>query len=109
MVMQSVSIVKVKAPLKPLLKSPGGTISDTTPTYKFSPVWKATKYQFRVYKGTATTPVYTIDVAASACSTGWCINTPTKALAKAGYTWQARAYVGGAWKAWSAKKAFTIK
>ena len=109
MEMYAVSIVKIKAPTVPMLKLPANTITDKTPTFKFSPVWKATNYQFRVYKGTSTTPVYTLTVAPSACSTGWCVKTPATTLQLANYTWQARAYVGGVWKAWSAKKAFTIK
>ena len=106
----SVSIVNLKAATTtvPVLKAPVGTITDKTPTYKFTPVKNATKYQFRTYKGTATTPVYTIDVASSACTTTVCTKTPTAALVLASYKWQARAYVGGVWKAWSAKKAFTV-
>jgi hypothetical protein len=111
MTMQSVSIVNLASPASPvpILKAPLGTITDTTPTYKFTTVAGATKYQFRTYQGTSTTPVYTINVASSACTSTICKKTPTTALAYASYKWQARAYVGGVWKAWSGKKAFKVE
>ena len=110
MVMQSVSIVNLKAAATyvPVLKAPVGTITDKTPDYKFTPVKGAIKYQFRTFKGTSKVPVYTIDVPASACTTTLCTKTPTTALVLATYKWQARAYVGGVWKAWSATKGFTV-
>jgi hypothetical protein len=43
------------------------------------------------------------------CSNSWCEVTPTKLLPKGDYTWQARAYVNGKWRAWSAKMPFTDK
>ena len=110
MEMWSVSIVNLLPTTSnvPVLKAPLGTITDKTPTYKFTPVKNATKYQFRTYKGTSTTPLYTIDVPSSACTSTLCSMTPTTALVLASYKWQARAYVGGAWKAWSATKGFTV-
>lgn len=88
--------------------SPAGTITDKTPTYKWTKVAKATKYQFWVYKGTSTTPLYKYDVSNTACGTTYCTKTPTTSLALASYKWKARAYVGGVWKAWSPLKSFTI-
>ena len=109
MQMYGVSIVKVTPPAAPVLVAPMKTIRDTTPTYKFSPVWKGARYQVRVFKGMDTKSFYTAGAYKSICASGWCKLTPTKVLPAGVYTWQARAYVNGVWQAWSTKGKFTIK
>jgi hypothetical protein len=109
MTMYGVSMVKVKAQFKPVLVSPNGKIYDKTPTYKFSQVWKGRKYQVRLFKGDETSSFYTVPVSLTMCSNSWCEVTPTKLLPKGDYTWQARAYVNGKWRAWSARMPFTVK
>jgi hypothetical protein len=49
-------------------------------------------------------------VAAGACGAvvGKCSNTPTNVLPAGAHTWKVRAFIGGAWKAFSAPKAFTV-
>lgn len=108
MTMQSVSIVNLSAsnPIVPVLVSPSGTITDRTPTFKWKVVPNATKYQFQAYRGT--TLLYTKTVLASACGSTYCTNTPTTTLAYAAHKWRARAYIGGAWKAYSPYKNFTV-
>jgi subtilisin family serine protease len=88
--------------------TPSGTVSDTTPTFTWTRVTGATSYQFSVYQGA--TLKYTKTVASSACGSNAtnCVNTPTNVLAQAAHTWKVRAYVGGAWKTFSASKSFTV-
>jgi len=91
---------------KPLL--PSGTISDTTPIYKWSTVTGATQYSFSAYKGT--TLIYSKTVASSACGSDplSCYYQPTNVLSSGAYTWKVRAFVGGVWKAYSSSKSFTV-
>jgi len=95
-------------PTVPTPVAPSGTITDTTPTFKWTKIKNATKYEFRVYKGTSTSALWTKTAYGSDCGTTYCTKTITTALTAASYKWQARAYVNGAWKAWSAKKSFTV-
>ncbi|MCJ7723061.1 MAG: hypothetical protein MUP03_02910, partial [Anaerolineales bacterium] len=89
------------------LIQPNGTINDKTPAYKWTSVSGATKYQIQVYQGA--TKVFSKDYTSSACSGGTCSGTPTNTLAYKAYKWQARAYIGGAWKPWSAWMNFTVE
>jgi hypothetical protein len=98
---QSFTITNIPTP-----QSPSGKITDTTPTFKWTKISGATQYQFAVYKGS--TPKYTKTVASSACGTSTCSNTPTTTLSAGAYKWKVRAYVGGAWKTYSAYKSFTV-
>jgi hypothetical protein len=86
--------------------SPSGTISDKTPTYTWTKVTGATQYRYQLVKGT--TIVYTKIVSSSACGTSTCSNTPTTTLSYAAYKWRVQAYVGGAWKTYSAYESFTV-
>lgn len=108
MLMQSVSIVNLAAsnPTVPVLVSPAGTVTDTTPIFKWKKVTGATQYRFQVYQGT--TLKYTKTVPSSACGTTYCTNTPATVLAYAAHKWRAQAYIGGAWKTYSAYKNFTV-
>jgi hypothetical protein len=86
--------------------SPNGTITDKTPTYKWSRVTGATKYRIQVYQGAI--KVFSKDYTSTACSGSTCSGTPANTLAYKNYKWQARAYIGGAWKPWSAWMNFTV-
>jgi aqualysin 1 len=86
--------------------SPAGTISDRTPTYKWTVSNGATKYQIEVYRGA--TRVATAVVGSAVCNASTCLRTLPDPLAFATHTWRVRAFIGGAWKAWSALKKFTI-
>ena len=89
--------------------APGGTISDTTPTFTWSRVTGATQYQFAVYTGsTLAYPAKTVLSSACGSSATNCSSTPTNVLSYAAHTWKVQAYVGGAWKSYSALKSFTI-
>jgi C1A family cysteine protease len=90
----------------PVLVSPSGTITDTTPTFTWKKVTDATQYRFQVYQGT--TLKYTKTVSSSACGTTNCTDTPTTVLSLAAHKWRAQAYVGGVWKTYSAYKNFTV-
>ncbi len=92
----------------PSPQSPSGTITDTTPTFKWTRISGATQYQFAVYK--SSTLKYSKTVASGSCgsSSTTCSNTPTTALSAGSYTWKVRAYVGGAWRSYSSSKSFSI-
>jgi hypothetical protein len=90
----------------PTPRSPFGTIIDRTPTYKWSKVSGATRYQVQLKKGTTT--VYAKKVGSSACVSTTCQKTPSIKLGYATYKWRVRAKVGGVWKAWSSFKTFKI-
>ena len=91
----------------PTLIQPIGTINDKTPAYKWNSVASATKYQIQVYQGA--TNVFSKEYTSAACTGGTCTATPTNTLAYKAYKWQARAYIGGAWKPWSAWMNFTVE
>jgi hypothetical protein len=86
--------------------SPGGTIADTTPTYKWTRETGATQYRFQLMQGTTT--VYTKTVSSSACGASTCTNTPVTALGYASYKWRVQAMVSNVWKAYSTFKTFTV-
>jgi hypothetical protein len=92
----------------PTAISPSGSITNTTPTYKWTRVSGATQYKYTIYKGS--TIVYTKTLASGSCgsSTTYCSNTPTTFLSSGSYTWRVRASIGGVWKSYSPSMAFTV-
>lgn len=97
---------RASSTLVPIPKTPYGTIYDRTPTYKWTKVTNATKYQYQLWQGT--TLIYTKYPASSVCGTTYCTHTPTTFLGYKAHKWRVRAYVGGVWKPWSAYKYFTV-
>jgi subtilisin family serine protease len=87
--------------------SPSGTITDRMPTYIWTKVNNATKYQIEVYQGAI--KVFSAIHGSSICGSSTCSKTPAKTLAFAAHKWRVRAFVGGTWKAWSAFKNFTVQ
>jgi hypothetical protein len=108
--MLSVSIVNLSgsSPTVPTPILPSGTITDTTPTYKWSKVSSATSYRYQLRKGASTVATYTKTVSSSACGSTECTNTPTTTLDYSAYKWRVQAKIGGVWKAYSAFKTFTV-
>ena len=90
----------------PTTISPSGTISDTTPTFAWSKINTATRYQYQLYKGTSL--VYAITVASSVCGASSCASTPTAVLGAGDYQWRVCAYIDGIWRSASAFKNFTL-
>jgi hypothetical protein len=90
----------------PILFFPKGIITDTTPTFKWEKLNKATKYQIQLLKGT--TVIYTKTVPASACKATQCADTPTSVLNVGAYKWKVRAMFGSAWKSYSPSMTFKI-
>ncbi|MDP2966436.1 MAG: S8 family serine peptidase [Pelolinea sp.] len=86
--------------------SPSGVGKDRTPTYKWSKITGATKYQYQVFKGS--TKVIDKVITTSGCTSTYCSNTPTTSRADYTYKWHVRAYKSGAWGAYSAYKTFYI-
>jgi hypothetical protein len=95
----------VKVPV-PTPQSPTGTITDTTPTYKWTKVAGATQYRYQLLQGT--TVIYTKTVASSACGASTCSNTPATVLNTLAYKWKVQAAVGTVWSSYSAVKTFTV-
>jgi len=85
--------------------SPVGITNDATPTYIWTKVSGATKYQYKLYK--SNTLVYTKTVSASACGTTNCTSTPLNVLNAGEYQWRVCAYVDRTWKSFSDFQSFT--
>ena len=92
---------------QPGLVAPVGTITDTTPTYTWKIVPDASKYAYQLVKNGS--QVYYKEVSTAGCGSTTCSSTPSTVLGYGTYTWRARAYVGTAWRTYSAAKTFTIK
>ncbi len=90
----------------PLPRSPSGTSWDTTPTFDWSKIGKATKYQLKLLRGT--TLVYSGYLAGTACG-ATCKYTHATPLSGGQYKWVVRALINGAWKAWSPYMAFAVQ
>ncbi len=86
--------------------TPDTTIADTTPTYTWTRINGATRYQYQLYKGD--TLIYANTVPASVCSASGCSSTASTELSTGEYKWRVCAYVDGVWYAASAFKQFTI-
>jgi hypothetical protein len=87
--------------------APAGTISDRTPTYKWTASIGATKYQIQVFKGG--TLVVNAAVASSVCNASTCAKALPNTLAFAAHKWRVRAFKDGTWRAWSAFKNFSVQ
>jgi hypothetical protein len=90
----------------PILASPIGFITDTTPTFTWSKVDHATQYQLRVYKGS--TLVLNKYLTTTSCSTYTCSYTQPTAMSKSTYTWKVRAYIPSSWQIFSPTRTFSI-
>jgi len=101
----SVSIVNLKPGTVPSQIVPDGKITTAKPTFTWSKVAGATKYQFKVYQGA--TLKYTALAGWITCGTSTCSYTPNVTLASGTYKWEIQAYVGGVYKAYSTFMTFT--
>jgi len=102
----SVSIVNLKPSTVPSQITPNGKITVSKPTFTWSKVASAAKYQFKVYQGS--TLKYSVYAPSNMCGTnGFCSDTPSTALTTGTYKWEIQAYVGGAWKPFSTFMTFT--
>lgn len=90
----------------PVQVSPNGTISDTTPTFKWGAVSNASKYELAVYRGTSL--VVDKVVTSYGCSGNYCSYTQPSVLNEGAYKWRIRCYVGTSWSSYSGYKYFSI-
>lgn len=90
----------------PVLQSPRGTILTTIPTYSWSSISGATKYQFQLYLNT--TKVLDRLPSSSVCVATVCKIKPAGTLGYNVYKWRVRAFVGANWQPWSGYKFFTV-
>src|SRR6185369_3045802 len=70
----------------PNLLSPVGQGMNSTPTYKWSKLSGATKYQYDLIKGTSL--VYSKIVTSGVCNVSSCLNTPINKLSDGAYKWR---------------------
>lgn len=103
---EGTSWVRYINPAIPILVSPTGTITDTTPTFNWKKVSGATQYRYQVYQGPNL--LYTKMAGSAACGTTDCTSTPLTTLTPATHKWRAQAYIGGVWKTYSAYRYFTV-
>lgn len=90
----------------PTLKSPYGTILDTTPNYKWTVIPTATKYHYQVWN--ASTKVIEKWPGSGKCDSVYCIVNPGVTLKTSfTYRWRVRSFVG-TWNAWSEYQTFTV-
>ncbi len=92
---------KIPTPL-----SPKSTITDSTPTYTWSKLNGATKYQYQLYQ--ENTLIYAKSVPASVCGSSTCSHTPSEKLSAGNYRWRVCAYINGVWYSCSAFLNFTL-
>jgi LPXTG-site transpeptidase (sortase) family protein len=87
--------------------SPNGVNQGRTPTYKWSRVSGATRYQLQVVMDS--TIVIDKLISAPVCTTTTCSNTPDTSLDEYAYNWRVRSYVDGVWGDFSAYMSFYIE
>ena len=86
---------------------PQGIISIITPTFKWSKVAGASKYEVHVLQGGTLINLFFVN--SSSCgSTTNCVSTPGYELSDGSYTWNVRAMINGYWMGTSTAKAFTL-
>ncbi len=90
----------------PILKAPTGTIGDTTPTFKWVKVPRATRYQYELYAGN--TLIYSGYLAGLRCGTV-CTVTPPTQIDPNYHRWRVRALIDGTWKPYSTFKTFALR
>jgi|CXWL01.1.fsa_nt_gi hypothetical protein len=90
----------------PTTQSPASSIADPTPTFEWSKITGATKYQYQLYKGA--TLIYTKTAMANSCNNSSCSSAPTNVLVPGLYKWKVRALVGGVWRNFSPYKSFVL-
>jgi hypothetical protein len=100
--------VVTTAPGVPTLVSPSGTISDTTPSYRWNAVSGATAYRIGVYSVATAAYVILTDVSSSACSGSVCTYHPSTTLGAGSYRFKilAKNVVGSS--AYSSWMNFTV-
>jgi uncharacterized delta-60 repeat protein len=96
-------------PAAPVLISPSGTISDTTPTYTWNESDGAIRYKLMVYSIGSGSNVLTMNLHKSGiCSGGVCSHTQPTTLSAGDYRFKVRAYNKAGWGPVSMWKWFTV-
>jgi hypothetical protein len=96
-------------PAAPVLISPDGFTSDTTPTYKWNASDGAKRYKVVVYSHTSSSTVHIANLHFSGiCSGGVCSYTPATTLSAGKYHFTVRAYNKAGWGPSSAWKVFDV-
>jgi hypothetical protein len=85
--------------------SPSGSLTTSTPTFKWGVSAGATQYYFEL--SSATAPVFKSFYATSVCTGGICTVTPAVALTAGLYSWYVQAQSSGG-KTWSNGMSFTV-
>ncbi|MPM52084.1 hypothetical protein SDC9_98837 [bioreactor metagenome] len=89
----------------PTVIYPSSSIHKVRPSFTWTPIKNATKYQLQVLSGNST--ILDTTISSSACSTT-CIYHPVKALPFSTFKWRIRAYIGSTWASFSPYTSFTV-
>ncbi len=101
------SLVSGGEPSIPIVVSPSGSISDSTPIYRWSSISNASKYHIQLYKNT--TIILDRDIYSSTnCSGYTCTYVNPYYLADYSYKWRVRAYIGSSWRSYTSLTPFTV-
>ncbi|MCP5198337.1 MAG: S8 family serine peptidase [Gammaproteobacteria bacterium] len=93
----------------PILISPSGTISDTTPTYTWTGSSGATWYRLYVQGPSGVVIDHWYTATETNCSSDTsCAVTPTTTLASGNHRWWVQAWGSGIYSAWSSSMSFTV-
>ncbi|MEA5078520.1 MAG: C39 family peptidase [Anaerolineaceae bacterium] len=108
MMLLSVSIVHLKAlsTSVPDPLAPSGTVGKTKPSFQWSAINSASKYQLQVLSSSKT--VLDVSVAKTKCTTTKCTYIPTINLSEGTYKWRVRAYKSSKWNAYTSLQTFTV-
>ena len=98
----SAYVLRVPKPARPAARSPKGTISSRTPTFRWRAAAGAATYEVRIYRGSQL-----LKKQAGVARTSWKC---TKRLPRQAWlTWQVRARNAAGYGAWSAKLRFRVQ
>ena len=107
---KSFSVSSGGTPGKATLLTPSGTITDTTPTYRWNAVSGSTYYYLWVGKGSSKKigKWYTATSAGCSSGSGVCSVTPTTALGSGSHAWYIKTWNTHGLGPWSNGKSFSV-
>jgi hypothetical protein len=104
------SSLRILTPGEAILYDPYGTITDTTPTYRWQKAPDATWYRLYVHSLSSDTVVFDDWLSSTdySCSGNTCTYTPSTALASGNYRWWVKTFSSYGYGPWSNPGNFTV-